>query len=310
MKQTLTIISQCVLLFLLLTQHVNAQYNPAATDAERITIKTNKEPGESLLLYVYAGTNNLWIDLNGDATYQEGEEITLLADASFVIKQQEMTIYGPVSRLNCPKNKLTEIDLSYASELGYIDCGDNELTTLDVSKAVKLYGLECYNNKIASLDLSNNPELDWISCFCNGINDSAMTALIESLPIPTAPTAVLKPYTTLPWGEVEETNVCTPEHVALAKNKNWTPLDADGLPFGGITSLQDLVNDNTKIKYTSADGMLKLMGLTAAVPVEIYALDGSKLYEATAVASEMSIQLTRGCYILRVGNYYSKLLQR
>lgn len=289
---------------------MNAQYNPAATDAERITIKTKKAPGESLQLYVYADIKNVWIDLNGDAAYQEGEEITLLADASFVIKQQEMTIYGPVSRLNCPKNQLTEIDLSYASELGYLDCGDNELTALDVSKAVKLYGLECYNNKILSLDLSNNPELDWISCFCNGISDAAMTALIESLPIPTAPTAVLKPYTTLPWGEVEETNVCTPEHVALAKSKNWTVLDADGLPFGGITSLQVLVNDYTKIKYSSADGQLKLMELTAGMPVEIYALDGVKLYETIANASEMSIQLTRGCYILRVGNYFCKLLQR
>ena len=59
----------------------------------------------------------------------------------------------------------------------------NQLQHLDVSGCPELQELDCWMNQLQSLDVSQCPELRELGCEGNQMDNSAMIALVESLPI-------------------------------------------------------------------------------------------------------------------------------
>lgn len=66
--------------------------------------------------------------------------------------------------LTCSHNQLTQLNVSGNDALTTLSCGDNQLTALDVSSNPNLTLLDCYNNQLTSLDLSNNGKLMSLNC--------------------------------------------------------------------------------------------------------------------------------------------------
>ena len=66
--------------------------------------------------------------------------------------------------LECPYNKITELDTSSNSALKYLGCNRNQLTQLIVSGNNELTSLSCGNNQLTALDVSSNPNLNLLSC--------------------------------------------------------------------------------------------------------------------------------------------------
>ena len=72
-----------------------------------------------------------------------------------------------LKKLDCRKNKLTELDLSRVPQLETLDCGRNRLTELDLSQVSQLKELGCRRNELAELDLSWSPQLKELNCMSN-----------------------------------------------------------------------------------------------------------------------------------------------
>ena len=66
--------------------------------------------------------------------------------------------------LTCSRNQLTQLNVSGNDALTTLSCGGNQLTTLDVSSNPILTILDCFNNQLTSLDLSNNGKLMSLNC--------------------------------------------------------------------------------------------------------------------------------------------------
>lgn len=66
--------------------------------------------------------------------------------------------------LGCYRNQLTQLNVSGNDALTTLSCGDNQLTALDVSSNPNLTLLDCHNNQLTSLNLSNNDKLMSLNC--------------------------------------------------------------------------------------------------------------------------------------------------
>ena len=66
--------------------------------------------------------------------------------------------------LGCYRNQLTQLNVSGNNALTSLSCGNNQLTALDVSSNLNLNLLECGNNQLTSLDLSHNSKLMSLNC--------------------------------------------------------------------------------------------------------------------------------------------------
>lgn len=66
--------------------------------------------------------------------------------------------------LECPLNKITELDTSSNLALKSLGCYRNQLTQLNVSGNNALTSLSCGNNQLTALDVSSNPNLNLLSC--------------------------------------------------------------------------------------------------------------------------------------------------
>ena len=66
--------------------------------------------------------------------------------------------------LACSHNQLNQLNVSGNDALTTLSCGVNQLTALDVSSNPNLTLLDCYNNQLTSLDLSNNGKLMSLNC--------------------------------------------------------------------------------------------------------------------------------------------------
>lgn len=124
--------------------------------------------------------------------------------------------------LDCYNNQLSYLDVSNNVVLTTLQCSHNQLTSLDVSNNASLKSLDCSNNKLSSLIVPNSADLMTITCSKNYIKDTAMDALINSLPINTSGE---KHYFRVinNQGNAIDNNVCTKTQVASAKTKGWTP---------------------------------------------------------------------------------------
>ena len=69
--------------------------------------------------------------------------------------------------LECPRNKITELNTSSNSELNILGCDHNQLTQLNVSSNGALTTLSCGYNRLTTLDVSGNPNLNILDCYNN-----------------------------------------------------------------------------------------------------------------------------------------------
>ncbi len=124
--------------------------------------------------------------------------------------------------LSCSSNLLTELDVTKNTELVTLDCYNNALTTLDLTKNAKLMNLDCSMNQLTALDLSKfaHTDMPWVYIFGNNIDETAMQALVESLPTVTDGCLYV-----IDSSYAGEKNVINTLQVALALTKGWAVMD-------------------------------------------------------------------------------------
>ena len=88
-----------------------------------------------------------------------------------------------LQKLNCGANQLKSLDVSKCTALQHLECYKNQLQDLDVSQCLALQELNCRGNQLQSLDVSGCPKLQELNCLANPLDDSAVIALVESLPM-------------------------------------------------------------------------------------------------------------------------------
>ena len=88
-----------------------------------------------------------------------------------------------LQKLECAWNQLHSLDVSGCPALRMLACSENQLQSLDVSQCPKLQELDCWMNQLQRLDVSQCSELQSLGCEGNQMSDSAMIALVESLPM-------------------------------------------------------------------------------------------------------------------------------
>ena len=143
----------------------------AATGDDGIELKdTNNFPDKKFVdnIRVYDKNNNGFLskeeldnvtDMNlGPNFYGYGRNIENLKGIEYFQK---------LELLECPYNKITELDTSSNSELKILTCSRNQLTQLNVSGNDALTTLSCGGNQLTTLDVSSNPILTILDCFNN-----------------------------------------------------------------------------------------------------------------------------------------------
>ena len=201
--------------------------------------------------------------------------------------------------LYCQDNQLTALNVENNPKLRNLYCSGNKLAELDVTKNWELQALECFANELAVLDLTNNGKLTTLDCslnkltaldlskfaydmmpnvyiFSNQINETAMQALVESLPTVTDGGLYV-----IDSSYPGEKNVINTTQVALALTKGWTVMDycSDGMekPYEGTTpSAIDTVRGSQPVVhgYYTLDGR-KVQGEPKQKGV--YIINGSKI---------------------------------
>ena len=178
---------------------------PEPKDTHYIALTTKKAVGEKIELDIYAFDEykaGVWVDLNGNGKWDEGideKPTEFNRKIKYTLQAQRIRIYGIVRYMECPKNQLTEVDIShspalirlYAAEnnlpsiahledieelsidshtllasslpkgLTYLEVNETTpLTTIDTSLFTELENLNVFNCKsLKSLDLRNNEKL-------------------------------------------------------------------------------------------------------------------------------------------------------
>lgn len=67
--------------------------------------------------------------------------------------------FTEITKLSCPSNQLTELDLSKNTKLKNVFCVDNQLTSLDLSNNTDLKELDCHENQLKTLNVSTCSQL-------------------------------------------------------------------------------------------------------------------------------------------------------
>ena len=182
---------------------------------------------------LWYNTSGSWVEYEGSDNEDEGKEINAanFPDENFRNCLLELEWYGidgyltptdieGITYLNLNNKNIASLKgIECLTALTSLNCNNNQLTSLDVSNNKALTSLDCGGNQLSELDVSNNIALTSLSCGENKINNSAMDALINSLPQNTTD----KNYSFYVIDDTrnKEENVCTKSQVAAAKAKGW-----------------------------------------------------------------------------------------
>ena len=169
-----------------------------------------------------------------------------------------------IQSLYCRNNQLTQLNVTYKSKLKNLlvagnksltslQCYDNALTNLDVTNCTALTNMSCTGNKLTSLSLSGCPALVSLYCNRNYISGTAMTQLVNSLPMRSSS----NPGTFRVVNITNENNVITPEQLAIARSKYWNPKKWDGSSWVDIT--------NATRGDVNGDGNVNITDITALI---------------------------------------------
>ena len=100
------------------------------------------------------------LDISG--TYDNPGSLTSLRGIEY---------FEVLTKLNCNRNSLPELDVSQNTELTELRCEYNSLTELDISQNTKLTYLNCNRNSLTKLDVSQNTELTELRCDFNSLTE-------------------------------------------------------------------------------------------------------------------------------------------
>ncbi len=162
----------------------NQKYSPAPTSGPRMSLTTGLSTGTMLKLMIEAQEADIWIDLNNDGIYQEGEAVVSMGvDAFYPVEAQQVSIYGKVKYLRCSNNSISSLTVSTNPELEKLSCGINQIKALDLSGCKNLKMLYCALNQLESLDLTANTLLDDLDCSHNRLDalDVSKNTVLTSL---------------------------------------------------------------------------------------------------------------------------------
>ena len=122
-------------------------------------------------------------------------------------------------------SSLKNIDLDASTALKIIDCHSCALQNLaGLSNCSALETLDCHSNQLTSLSVQGLNYLTTLEIYDNGIKESAMGTLVNSLrTIPAGSSGEFKVL-----GGQGEGNVITNAQVKTARNKRWLPKQYDG----------------------------------------------------------------------------------
>lgn len=156
------------------------------TDGPKIVMTTEAissfVPWSIMIKADAADAESIWIDLNNNQKFDEGEEAKVNTDRADEYPKMggTVTIYGAVRELVVNFQALSSLNVSGNENLQVLNCYKNKLTSLDLSKNKELTQLVCRNNQLGRLDLSANNKLQTLDC---AINNIAELKLNSSAPL-------------------------------------------------------------------------------------------------------------------------------
>ena len=110
------------------------------------------------------------LDISG--TYDNPGSLTSLRGIEY---------FEALTKLNCNRNSLPELDVSQNTELTELRCEYNSLTELDISQNTKLTYLNCNRNSLTKLDVSQNTELTELRCDFNSLTELGLNTELTVL---------------------------------------------------------------------------------------------------------------------------------
>ncbi|MDO4726603.1 MAG: leucine-rich repeat domain-containing protein [Porphyromonadaceae bacterium] len=192
---------------------------------------------------------NIWIDFNNNGKKDEGEDAKFGGKHLYSVekngKNNVITIYGKIKRLDCGDTDLVDIDISKSDSLKILYCPNNYIKSIGVIPK-GLEELYCYNNQIKQIvQLGNVSNLQYLNCsrnqmkvlilentkltqmniILNQFKGADMDNIINRLPdwfdkVKKGEMEASKLYT-LYKDDTVEGNVITKEQIKAANKKGW-----------------------------------------------------------------------------------------
>ncbi|MEA4976477.1 MAG: hypothetical protein VB046_12145 [Paludibacter sp.] len=266
MKRKITFILMLITGFTVVGQEMPAIIFETSKDTLTLNINVSKTEYQ----------NQVWIDLNGNAYKDEGEQVVLFKqDVSYVKTSSTVRIYGPVWTFRCANNDITYLDASGASaSLNQLSCNSNMIEFLDVNGCQKVNRLNIYSNHL-------------------GVD--AMTYLVSILPdrVGLSQGEMTLYYNADKIGQPDE-NVFTQDHADVISEKNWKAFIASPKveftgPYTSLSGTESLeLNDGLQI-IPAEDGVF--VEVSKPMPVYIYNMMGQLIYHEHSIESRTFIEL-------------------
>ena len=115
-------------------------------------------------------SKNIDEDKDGYLSDEECEKVT---DINISDKQltslSGIENFKRLKKLNCCGCSITDLDVSYNTELDSLDCSNNLITNLTIGDGNKLQELKCYSNKLSDLNMGLYTALKKLYCWDNNI---------------------------------------------------------------------------------------------------------------------------------------------
>jgi leucine rich repeat domain protein len=118
------------------TTEAKEEPKPEPKDTHYIVLTTDKAVGEKIELDIYAFDEykaGVWVDLNGNGKWDEGideKPTEFNRKIKYTLQAQRIRIYGIVRYMECPKNQLTEVDISHTPALIRLYAAENNLPSI------------------------------------------------------------------------------------------------------------------------------------------------------------------------------------
>lgn len=133
-----------------------AQKNNMASLKPAIILTTDKTRGQEIEIALVpakgATEKTMWIDLNGNAKKDKGEEV-VWGTHRYTTAAKTISIYGCYEIVQCEGQRITRLEMVNCSELKELWCSDNLISTLDLSKSPKIRVLYLQLNHLKADEL-------------------------------------------------------------------------------------------------------------------------------------------------------------
>ncbi len=204
------------------TGYIGSPYNGSDyvpdISSRKITMTTSRAAGSTI---------KLTVKVSGDATITGVKETSSVNGTNtFTLTDQEVTISGDVTVLECPSNELTSLTFTGEPLLTALDCSDNKIERLVIDNAKAMTQVHAQKNRINKMSLNGCDALMRVDCYDNALKGARMTEFVKSL---YDDKNNVEPYLfVIDTKSDTEENVCNTNQVAVATGKNWAVFDFIG----------------------------------------------------------------------------------